>query len=169
MSNYYGNSGPSFLLIRDDGSKYQKYDFSAPQIWSEDPWKLLQTQKRDVNNIIRADVLKYQFEQYMEWRPTEATGNTYIQNLITIANWYPGGSSHRRIVFYPHSDTLLVYFDIIIVNATPFLFTKVPYNGFKMGVLSKDLYPRIASPDALAAIDFGQQDIEVTNEDSSSA
>jgi len=164
MSYYYGNSGPSFVLYREDGTLYQKYNLPAPHEWSDDSWQIQQKQKRDVNNIMRIGNLKYKYVKTMVWKPTESTGNTYISYLVLISNWLQGGNAEeRRIKFYPHSDVEYVYFDVIITKATPFLFSKVPYNGFRMTVESREFLTNISDPNGLVAIDIFGNEFEVAD------
>ena len=158
MANYYGKQGPRFTLINDKGTS-TTYDIPSPQEMSENPWKLVQEQARDINDVLRTEELKFIYEKTYSWKPTDLTGNTVMQNLLAIINWNTGPK--RRVKYYPHRDELLVNFDVVVTAGSPGIFSKVPYDAFTITVVSKNTFTSIPSPDALTAVEIGNE-IEIT-------
>jgi hypothetical protein len=148
--SYYGTSGPKFVLRAESGGT-TSYTFPAPHSISDNPWIIQQTQKRDINNVMQVDSLKYKYQNTMVWKPTDKSGSTYLTNLVEVCNWKQ--NNKRSILFFPHSDKTVVHFEVIVTQGTPYYFTKVPYNAFTITVTSKKLFDRILTPDALANVD----------------
>jgi len=152
--SYFGTSGPKFVLRNENDSIAYTYTLPAPHTLPEEPWKMAQDQRRDVNDIMQVDNLQFEYQNIMTWRPTDISGNTVLSKLLTIINWRT--NNDRSIQFYPHSDKF-INFNVVVTEGTPYYFTKIPYNGFTITVVSEELFDRIPDPDALAAIDFGDQ------------
>lgn len=153
-SNYYGKQGPRFTLINDKGTSVS-YDLPSPQEMSEFPWKLIQEQERDINNILRTEELEFIYDTTYSWKPTDTSGSTVITQLVSIINWNTGPK--RRIKFYPHRDELLVNFDVVVTAGSPGIFSKMPYDAFTITVTSKNTFKNIPSPDALTAVEIGNE------------
>lgn len=152
MANYYGKQGPKFIL-RSGAGGIKTITLNSPQEISENNWKLVQQQKRDVNDILRVGNLKYRYECTMSWYPTDSSGFTNISNLVQICNWVTDNT--RSILYYPHIDKSLIRFPVIVTKGSPYLFSKVPYDAFTITVTSKNYLSGILDPNALAAVDMG--------------
>lgn len=160
MANYFGKQGPKFILYKENGGQEISYELPSPQEISERNWKLVQIQKRDVNDILRTDSLKYKYECTMSWYPTDTDGtNTVITKMINIINWQDG--DRKFIKYYPHKDSTLINFDVVVTQGSPYLFSKVPYDAFTITVTSKEYFSKLPNPDALVAVEIGNE-IEIT-------
>ena len=163
MSNYFGNEGPKFSLIKENGDIQRTITLPAGHEIGKNPWQLVQDQRRDVNNNMQTDDLKYKYVNNFTWEPSDESGSTNMQDLLAIINW--SDNRRRSIKFTPHSDTPLINFEIIVTKASPYLFTKVPYDAFVLHVESTSLFDNIPDPDGLAAVDMGTE-IAVSTVDS---
>jgi hypothetical protein len=153
MANYYGNLGPKVLLANTSGSVYRTYTLPRPQEMTEFPWEIMQSQEPDINGIMRVGKLEFRFKRSYTWSPTETSGNLVIGYLLSIINW-TAGNPDSRIIFYPHSDSS-VFFDAIITQGSPGVFSKLNYNAFTITVTSKKPFKNIPDPDKQNKIDAG--------------
>ena len=147
-TNYYGKQGPTFILKSGVGSGSVKV-LQSPNEISENPWKRVQQQNRDINNILRLGELQYEYSSTMTWI---ACDTTLMTNLVTICNWQT--QEGRDIIFYPFSDKPYIKFPIVVTVGSPSLFSKVPYDSFTITVTSKNILNRLPNPDADVAIDM---------------
>ena len=152
MSNFYGKSGPRFVLRKDNGTVQSTYDLPTPHSMTERPWRNEQNIQRDINRILRMDGLKYGYSAQLAWMPIDLIDNTYITMLTNIVNWRKNDS--RSIIYYPHRDVLAINFEVMVAEASPEMFTLVPYDAYGITVVSVNLFDGIPNPDALAAIDM---------------
>jgi hypothetical protein len=152
MANYFGNQGSRVILIKENGGT-TSYDIPSPQEMTENPWKIVQQQDRDINNILRVDELLFLYQNTMSW--TNLT-TTQFQNLLAILNFKTNDT--KKIRFFPHKDMLENHFNIVITQGSPGLFSKVPYDAFTLTFTSEDYLNKIVDPQLVGTsqqIDIG--------------
>lgn len=151
MASYYGNEGPVFILKNSDGSATKK-TLKSPNEISSNPWKRVQQQRRDINDILRIEELKYRYEITMTWEPIN-NNTSLMGDLLEIINWQI--QDNRELYFFPFSDKTQIKFPVVVTHGTPSIFSKVSYDSFTITVTSRNLINGVPDPNALGDIDLG--------------